>query len=272
MVDKKGEEVTVSPIAVKFLEKWSDKVLDSEISFNLLMSSAENDFTGMLEKVDDSYVSEFVRDIYKLLKSLGKVNGIKGMRLPALVDDVDASKSIFKSTKDGNLPANTLMVITDITGFKRGSWNDYGKRCMEFMFERLSSIVDDRYCIVVGTADELNDFLDKDKRLMFTFGQHKMKLAPVDIGPVYAHYLECLGSGLAEKADAEFAKSFHDFVRTNADDLPFRGRELADYLAKYSNARGELLLPRSRHEGSSTQDRLDGLIGLEHVKATIEEL
>ena len=255
-----------------FVEKWGDKLSGSEVSLNLLQSPAENDFAGMLEITDQSNVDGFVVDLYKALKDLGKVEKLKRMKLSVLVDAAKASRSQFEFTNDENLPANTLTVIENVTSYLRASWNDYGKRCAEFCFERLSSIVDNRYCLVVGTASELSAFLDENRKLTFTFGQHRMKLATASIEMVYEHYLDCLDVDLQCQATVEFQSRFMRFVKANEDDLPFHGDELADYLAKYANARHELVLPRSRYEEGDTREQLNNLIGLERVKETIEDL
>ncbi len=63
---------------------------------------------------------------------------------------------------------------------------------------------------------------------------------------------------------------FTRYVEFNADALPFRGIELADYLAKTSNASGTLTLPRSRYQSSSLDEMLDNIVGLDSVKHTIK--
>lgn len=257
-----------------FLEKWEGRLSNYQSSLNLLGSAAEDDFAGMLQISDQGNLDEFLEDFTAMLKGLGKVDGMKRMRFSKLLDETNAGRSKFDFTGDENLPKHTLTVLEDMTGYLRGNWNDYGKRCAEFMFARLSTIVDDRYCLVVGTAQELSSFLDENRKLTYTFGQHRMKLAGFDMDKLYEEYLCRLDEDLFDlaTADDDFKHRFAVFVRTNADDLPFHGRELAEYLAKQANAHRELTLPKSRYESGTAQEQIDGLVGLDRVKDTVEDL
>ena len=103
-------------------------------------------------------------------------------------------------------------------------------------------------------------------------GEHTLELAGVSTETIYEIYRAKLEDSIRAMIDEEFHERFTRYVEFNADALPFHGAELADYLAKTSNASGTLTLPRSRYQSSSLDEMLDNIVGLESVKRTIKEL
>lgn len=280
---KEKDEKEFKTLVNEFEKRWEEYLSEHETCMNLLLSKAEDDFSGMLEIRDRTFVDMFTDDLGNLLKKAGKITMVQRMKLRALLEEVSASKSKFNFTGDENLPERRLMVIEDISGYTRSVLNDYGDKCAEFLFERLAHIVNGRYCIVVGTAEELRTFLGQNPALAMTFGQNRMKLAGMNTATIYRFYLRCLDEDLAKKADDAFAASFAKFIEDNASALPFYGSELADFLAQQSNARRELVLPDNIAELSEVPEpegfdieklraELDEMIGLEVIKEKVEDL
>ena len=276
-------EKSLETLVEEFGKRWEEYLTDAETSMNLLLSKAEDDFAGMIEIRDRTFVEMFTDDLGNLLKKANKIGMVRRMKLRVLLEEVEASKSRFKFTDSENLPDRTLVVLEDITGFKRSILNEYGLKCAEFLFERLSHIVNGRYCIVVGTRDELNFFLRQNSMLSMTFGQHRMKLAGMNPETIYRFFLRCLDKDLADKADDAFKEQFEEYIEANAPSLPFYGSELADFLATQSNAARELVLPENiadlmaepePEEFSIEQLRaeLSEMIGLEVIKEKVEDL
>ena len=71
-------------------------------------------------------------------------------------------------------------------------------------------------------------------------GEHTLELAGVDTETIYETYCNKLEESIRAMIDDEFHERFTRYVEFNADALPFRGIELADYLAKTSNASGNV--------------------------------
>ena len=257
----------------EFVEKWSALTVDSERALKLLVSERENDFAGMVVTDDDSYRADFVSDVAALLSSLNKIDrgSICKMRAMSLINQVDQDKFTFTSTGDENLRPRTLYVIDRLGDFVSFSRADLLK---DFVVERLGRIVDDRYVLLVGTRSELMRFAGLSPAFHFTYEQNRIELGYMTPEDVFGHYLEDLDQGLRDAAsdDSAFRERFCSFVAFNADALPFKGRELADYLAKGSNAAGRLELPRSRYQSSSLEEMLSEIVGLEDVKETVRRL
>lgn len=257
----------------EFVEKWSERTVDSERALRLLVSEQENDFAGMVVADDDSYRADFVSDVAALLAALGKIDrgSIRHVRAVSLMQRVDQEKFTFKATGDENLEPRVLYVIDRL-----GDFVSYeGARMLkDYVIERLSRIVNDRYVLLVGTRAELMRFAGLSAAFHFTYEQNCIELGYMTSERVFEHYLANLDEPLRLEAAADpgFRERFCSFVGFNADALPFKGRELADYLAKGSNAAGRLELPRSRYQSSSLEEMLDEIVGLEDVKETVRKL
>ena len=70
----------------RFRSSWDARLSDYETSLSLLASPAENDFAGMVEIIDESYVDDLVADLAMLLKGLGKIDEVKRFTLHELID------------------------------------------------------------------------------------------------------------------------------------------------------------------------------------------
>ena len=273
--DFKKKLASIQANAQTFRDKWERYLGVSDIALNLLLDMHENDFMGMLVMEDDSYRTEFLQDLARILVEMGKIDdgAIEEMHLTELTSRADPSRDRFRSTGDENLKPRTLYVLDRVEDFVNDS-SMFSESSKKYVIERLSHIVDDRYILLVGTEAELRGFTDLDSRFLLTFDQHRMHLASMPLDELYRIYLEDLNAPLRRRAlsDPAFERKFARFVSFNRDCMPFQGAELADYLAKHANSLGELVLPTGRYQSSSLDEMLDSVVGLKQVKNTIRQL
>ena len=262
-------------LIVDFKNKWRGLLTDATASLNLLFSKYENDFSGMLIVDDDFYLDEFIDDLASVLVALGKIDedAVKRMPMADVIRQANGNNRTFASTGERDLAARTLHVFTGLADFNKTVASAEGQNsAVNYVVNRLGHIVNDRYYLVVGNKADIARFSSLDKGISFTFEQHCMELVSTPISTIYDFYLECLDDELTAQTTDEFKNRFESYVNFNMDVLPFRGRELADYMAKHANAKNELVLPRSRYQSSSLEEMLEGIVGLEQVKKTIREL
>lgn len=266
--------------AVSFRNKWSSRLKESEVALNLLLSERENDFTGALVLEDESYCQEFVDDLVQLLSKMGKIDkgSIVRSHLLQYLSNVDARSMQFKP--GGNdLPTRRLFVFDRLQEFVDSELPmnleyPYNEISKALMLEQLGKIVDNRYVLIVGTSEEVSSFCSTDGRFLHTFDQNRLCLRAMSMDEVYDLYLSYLDKDVRSLiGDPEgFAQEFKGYVGFNRDSLPFRGREMADYLAKHGNALKRPELPLSRYQSSSLEEMLDSIVGLRQVKDTIRRL
>ena len=273
--DCKDKLATIRNDTRVFRDKWEPHLTSSETALNLLLDMHENDFAGMLVLEDDSYSQEFLNELAGILVKMDKIDegSIKRMHMMELIDKADPNHNRFKSTGDENLAPRTLYLLDRVKDFVDSN-PMFGEAQKNYVVERLSHIVDDRYVIIIGDEAELRGFTDLDSRLLLTFDQHRMDLDSMPLDELYRIYLENLNAPLRKKAleDPEFEAKFVRFVGFNRDCMPFQGAELADYLAKHANSRGQVTLPKSRYQSSSLDEMLDSVVGMTQVKRTIKQL
>ena len=273
--DYKKKLAAIQANAQTFRDKWERYLGVSDIALNLLLDMHENDFAGMLVVEDDSYRSEFLKDLARILVEMGKTDegAVEELHMAELTNRADPSRDRFRSTGDENLKPRTLYVLDRVEDFVNDS-SMFSESSKKYVIERLGHIVDDRYILLVGTEAELRGFTDLNSRFLLTFDQHRMHLASMPLDELYRIYLENLNAPLRRRAlsDPGFERKFARFVSFNRDCMPFQGEELADYLAKHANSLGELVLPTGRYQSSSLDEMLDSVVGLAQVKNTIRQL
>ncbi len=258
-----------------FKSKWSGRLEESDLALSLLCSPREDDFAGSIVVEDMSYFEDFIEDVVKILENLGKIDkgAVEAMHLAQMLDRVDSSGTRFSATQDENLRPRTLYVFDRVTDFLEHQ-SMFGGGGKNFIIERLGHIVDERYVILVGTEAELAQFNAQNSRFLLTFDKNRMTLKGMGPDELYRLYLDYLDAEFREEALArrDFEQSFHQYVTFNGDWIPFKGRELADFLAKHANGHRKLALPKSRYQSSSLEEMLDSVVGLEQVKDTIRQL
>ncbi len=267
-----SESLDISQDIARFRSLWTPRLPRSESALNLLLSRSENDFSGVLIVDDPSYLDSFVADLAHILEKLGKINenAVERLHIGTLMRSVNEAEAVFRATHDENLKAHTLYVVDRLGDFFDIDYErDFSAR---YIVERFGHVVDNRYLILSGTDAEITRFLGMSPTLELLMGDHRLNLEGLSASDIYSLYLDELDPHLKESADDGFRDRFIGFVEFNLDVLPFRGVELADYLAKTSNASGVLTLPRSRYRSSSLDEMLNGIVGLEPVKRTIRDL
>ena len=84
-----------------------------------------------------------------------------------LAGRADPSKGRFRTTGDENLKAKSLYVLDKVGEFINDR-SPFGNSQKDYVIERLSHIVDDRYVLIVGTEEETRAFTNLDSRLLLT--------------------------------------------------------------------------------------------------------
>ena len=262
-----SEALDVSRAIARFRRTWGPRLIRSDTALNLLLARSEDDFAGVLVVDDDTYLDEFTADLAHILTKMGKIDedGLERRHIGALLRSVNPVEATFHATRDENLKARRLYVVDRLDDFfERDPERDFAAR---YLVERFGHVVDHRYLVLAGTKGELARFLGLSPTLELLFAEHRLTLAGLG-----AANLDELDKAVRAEADDAFRDEFIAFVEFNLDILPFRGKELADYLAKTANARGTLTLPPSRYRSSSLQEMLDEIVGLRSVKETIRQL
>lgn len=267
-----SEASDVSNEISRFRRKWADRLIDSDVALNLLLSRSERDFSGVLVVEDDSYLDGFIADVTAILMKMDKIDkdAVQRRHITAMLQAVNVADATFHGTNDEHLAQRQLYLLDRISDFfNRDPDRDFAAK---YLIERFGHIVDGQYLILVGTRAEIDRFLSLAPPLEMLLGEHRFELVGMSAADLYRLYLRELDAGLRETADAEWRERFIRFVEFNQDIMPFHGAELADYLAKTANAAGVLTLPTSRYQSSSLDEMLDSIVGLEQVKRTIVEL
>ena len=265
-----------------FFEKWAPRTEGLERVFHLLSSEHEDDFSGAIIVDDQYHLDEFISDITKMLAGLGKLKSERAVERVGIVPL--AQKAVEKllkapSAEASAIPTDKLLVVEGVGQYPPlvfqvmpGALHGWEPQHSRMFTNVLGRIIDKRYVILAGSADEVEGFLHSYPVLAPTFGENIVRLKGMDPGSILNAYCENLDDELRLQVSDQFKAKFKDYVEFNGDILTFKGSELADRLAKEANATRGLVLPKDRYSSTSLEGMLSQIVGLDKVKQAIRGL
>ncbi len=173
-----------------------------------------------------------------------------------------------------------LYVVTDLTEFI----NDYKKletrysTTREKQFNHVLNLLVEmgnlNYIILDTTTEEVDEFFMLNPKLQYIFQNYRFKFHEFDLEEAFKLYLKNLNNDIFNKIkdkEYEYKKQFMEYISLNKNFIPFSNRELASYLAMYSNSKGDAVLPDNIYKKETVDEALKNIVGLEKVKEKVKE-
>ena len=267
---------------VDFFEKWVPLTDGLERFWRLLASEHEDDFSGAIIVEDHFHFDEFVSDIMEMLVKLGKLkskNAFERVGIIPLAQKAMTTLINKPSSEATVISTEKLLIVEGVGQFPPpffqvvpGAAQGWEPQHSRLFTNVLGRIIDKRYVILAGRADDIEGFIRSYPVLAPTFGENVVRLKGMDPSGILSAYRDNLDEELRVKLSTQFQAKFKDYVEFNGDVLTFRGAELADRLAKEANATRDLVLPKDRYSSTSLEGMLGQIVGLEKVKQAIRGL
>ena len=178
------------------------------------------------------------------------------------------------------LKEKKLYVINNIAEFIHdfkildNRYNMMKNKQMHHVLDLLAETACSNYIILDGTTKEIDAFLKLDPKLQYIYQNYRFKFHEFDLDEAFKLYLKSLDNNIFSKIknkEYEYKKQFMEYISLNKNFIPFSNRELASYLAMYSNSKGDAVLPENIYKKETVDEALKNIVGLDVVKEKVKE-
>ncbi|MFI3201522.1 MAG: AAA family ATPase [Eubacteriales bacterium] len=173
----------------------------------------------------------------------------------------------------GKFKKRTLYVLTDLKEFLHRC-----KDCIpgdgsaeSHLIKVLGRYQPQTYIIVIGEKKYIERFLELSHGIKGVFGERNISIPSISADKLYAIYTQELSENNKKslQENPDFKIEFINYLVKNRNAHPWNNRELANYLADYSNNKQELCLPPTSLR--SARKMLENVVGMEKIKITMNE-
>ena len=278
------------------LNEFNDKVPDIASITEGISNSSQTNFHCIIEGNDEETKDKLILKIAEILFEKKKLNSPTVIKLSmqnlAAYNAYKTSYNMNEFDKNGikycvqdairytELKENTLYIINGISEFiedYRRIQSSYGEvRFKQFkhILELLTKMEPKNYIIINSTEKEINELLDLEPKLKFIYQNYIYKVKDLTLDEIYELYVSKIKSDLIDDVrenGEKYKKEFKDYVSLNQKFIPFSSRELASYLADYSNSKNKIVFPDNMYKKETVEESLRKIIGLNSLKEKVKE-
>lgn len=277
-------------------DELKEKVDNLKSIGEIISNESQANFHCIIEGNDLETKNKLINKIAELLFKKGKLNSEDIIRLSmqnlASYNTYKASYDLDKNDKNGvpyhveeaikytELEEKRLYVINGITEFitdyrkALNSTEELREKQFKHVLDLLTKMDSDNYIILMATEKEIEELLAIDPKLRYIYQNYIYKVKDLSLDEIYELYISKIKSDLVDDLrthEEKYKKEFKDYVSLNQKFIPFSNRELATYLADYSNAKNKIIFPESMYKKETVEESLSNIIGLESLKKKVKE-
>ena len=277
-------------------DEIKEKVENLKSISEIISNESQTNFHCIIEGNDLETKNKLINKIADLLFKKGKLNSEDIIRLSmqnlASYNTYKASYDLDKNDKNGvpyhveeaikytELEEKRLYVINGITEFitdyrkALNSTEELREKQFKHVLDLLTKMDSDNYIILMATKKEIEELLAIDPKLRYIYQNYIYKVKDLSLDEIYELYISKIKSDLVDdlrKHEEKYKKEFKEYVSLNQKFIPFSNRELATYLADYSNAKNKIIFPESMYKKETVEESLSNIIGLESLKKKVKE-
>lgn len=252
-----------------------------EILIDNILNVSKTNFHCIVEGKDEVLKKSFINKIIRSLEKVGKIDS-KNVKRISLINL--AISSIQKSGEEVvyvPLPSN-LYIVDGINEFINqyktiDSYNLYvtlhGMRYRNVL-DLIANLTEKNYIILDAEDEEIEKLFQLAPKLKFVYQNNIYKFEDISIDEMFDIFIDGIDNNLLENIREnriEYKNKFEEYVIRNKNFIPLNNRELALYLAEYSNSRGKFELPENIYKEETIEERLNKIVGLDKVKQKMKE-
>ena len=278
------------------LNDFSDKVSNvKDISDNIFNKSQRN-FHCIIEGGDDDVKTRLIMQIANMLFKNGKIisNNIIRISMQNLAArNAYTANQTFKELDKYNVPyfsekeirytelkERVLFEITDVEEFL-SDYRNFKSKTTDIKYKQFKHALDlltrmdsQNYIIINSNKKAIDELLEIEPKLKFIYQNYRYEVKDLSIDEIFDIYVSKIKSELIgdlREHNDEYKKQFEEYVTLNKNFIPFSSRELADYLASYSNSKGKIVFPENMYKKETVEESLKNIIGLDSLKEKVRE-
>ena len=130
------------------------------------------------------------------------------------------------------------------------------------------------YIILDGTKEEIDELFNLEPKFQFIYSKYRFSLPEISLDDIFELYKKGLSGNLVaeiSKDEVNYKAKCLEYISMNKNFIPFTNRELASYLAMYSNSNEAIVFPENIYKKESVDEALANIVGLESVKNKVKE-
>ena len=298
--DKPIEEADDSDIQTCFdnLFKYSNKVKNVDKLITMLKNEFMKNLHITVEGTDIVEKNKFINNIYSILEKTGKVQGKMGF---LSLYNLGANNTYIRSDNSNNnsrdsrgvlynvyesiwktkLPTNKLYLIEDIgefiddyKNFKSKGGSDIKRKQYEHALEILGDILEKNFIIINAKEDEIERLFQVEPKLQFIYQNNRYYIPEISLEESYNLYINQIDDNvydILKQHKEKYKKKYIEYISLNKNFIPFDNREIANYLATYSNLQGNVVFPDDMYKKETIDEALNDIVGLEKIKNKIKD-
>ena len=144
------------------------------------------------------------------------------------------------------------------------------------LIECLGKYSKETYIILVDEKKYIDHLFSLFPQVKYLFGSTIIEIDSLTEEEIFEEFKKNLQSELREKIDSDniYTKRFLDFCARNKKNFAMKNRELAEFLANYSNIHHDperMFEAMEIYSSKSTDELLEGVIGMDNVKNKVKE-
>lgn len=233
-----------------------------------------NDRTEVYNKANE--LCENIRLSFTSIKT-SYYTHITAMDFAQLLSIPDKNYAEYRPIKYKHILSNTIYLITGLKEFvkvyqncKEDRW--ISTRQCKHLLKELSPFVKNRFIVLVGEKQEVDDFLALVPSFELIFKRNTISIPDMNSAEIYELYKKELGENNIILNEFE-QKLFEEYITYNMSAFSLKNSSLAHFLAEISIKKGKFCLPEdiSGFKKANFMEELDKLIGMESIKKSVKD-
>lgn len=265
------------------MKNYKNSLENLEDFVSLLKNRNQGSLHCIIEGNDEEERKEFIDTILKILDKSSRRISMQNLAVgSAYYKEESKGSELIKYKK---MQENEVYVVNSLNEFIRDykEFKDVGigylhgelrKKQYEHIINLLTEINYSNYIILEGTDKEVNEFLKLEPKLQYIYQNSIFKIAEISLDEAFELYLKKLDNNIIKEIvnnEEEYKKQFMEYISLNKNFIPFNNRELASYLAMYSNSKGKVEFPSNIYKKETIEETLKNVVGLQNVKKKLKE-
>ncbi len=254
-----------------------------EALINNILNKTVKNFHCIVEGKDDVLKESFIKKIIYELKNNGKTDN----RVERRVSLTNLAVETMQKTKEGivkklALDQDRLYIVDGIDEFineystyrTEDLYDSLRGKQFRYVLELISDLSSRYYIILNGDEKDIEKLFQINPKLKFVYQNNIYIFDDINIDDMFDLYIKSININLIDTLRNNYKlykKDFENYVIMNKNFIPLNNRELAIYLANYSNNKGKIEFPENIYKNETVEESLSKIIGLEDVKSKIRE-
>ena len=159
-------------------------------------------------------------------------------------------------------------------GQRNSEYYEYRNKQCDYVLKLLTDMSSKVFIILDGSKEEIEELFNLEPKFQFIYNKYRFNLPEISLDEIFQLYKKGLSGNLITellKDEAKYKAQCLEYISMNKNFIPFNNREVAEYLAMYSNSNNKIVFPENIYKKESIDEALTNIVGLDSVKSKVKE-